>query len=370
MQVLFSFGGGAVVCRKKITMKVVFKLDTGVLAADANVGQSNFKGHYPEVNNSTAWLELLPYIEQATDLFVMPYVGQAMYDAVVDIYQAGTPAMSTKQARFLELMQRTVAYYTVFHALPKKLAVVASMGAVTNSPNGGSVPVGLGAFKNQLWSVTKDADRFLDDLLDFLQTEANAGNAEFDDWKNAAAYTEGKSDYFRSTKEFQGYHNICRSHRTFLALLPYVKKAQDKYILPILGKDQHSDLVTAIKDNTATAAQASLIEAVRKCLAEWTIHMAVPALTVLIEEDGIKVVSRTDGMDTRSNVASAFYKEAAVGHQAAAEENARTFRADLINFLFENEADYPLWVASDFYTNATTTASSKVIGGECGGIWI
>lgn len=351
-------------------MKVVFKLDTGVVAADASVGQSNFKNHYPEVNHSMAWLELLPYIEQATDLFVMPYVGQSIYDAVVDIYQAGTPALSTEQSRFIELLQRTVAYYTIFHALPKKLGVVASMGAVINNPQGGSIPPSQWGFKNQLWSVTKDADRFLDELLEFLQTEVNDGNSEFDDWKDSDAYIEGKSDYFRSTKEFQSYHNICRSHRTFLALLPYIKKAQDKYILPIIGKDQNAALVTAIKDNTATAAQSSLIEAIRRCLAEWTIHMAVPALTVLIEEDGIKIVSRTDGMDTRSNVASAFYKEAAIGHQAAAEDNARTFRADLIDFLFTNEDDYPLWVTSDFYTNATTTSSSRVIGGEKGGIWI
>lgn len=351
-------------------MNVVFKLDTGVAAADANVGQSNFKSHYPEVNHSMAWLELLPYIEQATDLFVMPYVGQAMYDAVVNIYQAGTPALSTKQARFLELLQRTVAFYTIFHALPKKLGVVASMGTVVNTPQGGSTPPTQWGFKNQLWSITKDADRFLDDLLEFLQAEVNAGNSEFNAWKTSDAYTEGKSDYFRSTKEFQGYHNIIRSHRTFLALLPYIKKAQDKYILPILGKSQHDELATAIKANTATTAQKALIESIRKCLAEWTIYMAVPALTVLIEEDGIKVVSRTDGMDTRNNVASAFYKEAAIGHQTAAEENARTSRADLIRFLYDNEADYPLWTASEFYTSNATTSSSKVIGCETGGIWI
>lgn len=351
-------------------MQVVFKLDTGVTAADANVGQSNFKNHYPEVNHSMAWLELLPYIEQATDLFVLPYVGQTMYEAVVSIYQSGTPALSTKQARFLELMQRAVAYYTIFHALPKKLGVVASMGVVVNNPHGGSMLPSQWGFKGQLWSVTKDADRFLDELLEFLQAEVNAGNTEFNNWKNADAYTEGKSDYFRSTKEFQGYHNICRSHRTFLALLPYIKKAQDKYILPILGKEQHAALVTAIKANNATSAQTSLIEAIRKCLAEWAIYMAVPALTVLIEEDGIKIVSRTDGMESRGNVASAFYKDAAAAHQSAAEENARTFRADLIDFLFANEDDYPLWVASDFYTNATISASSKVIGSETGGIWI
>lgn len=351
-------------------MKVAFKLETGVTAQDASVGQSNFKLHYPEVNHSMAWLELLPYIEQATDLFVMPYVGQAMYDAVIDIYHLGSPALSAKKARFLELLQRAVAYYTIVHALPKKLGVVASMGAVTNAPQGGALPTSQWAFKNQLWAITKDSDRFLDELMTFLQVEVNAGNTDFNNWEASDAYTEGKSDYFRSTKEFQLYHNICDSHRTFLALLPYIKKAQTKYILPIIGKAQHEALATAIKADTATDKQKELIENIRRCLAEWTIHMAIPALTVIIEEDGMKVVSRTDGMDTRSNVASAFYKEAAIGHQAAAEENARTFRADLIDFLYANEADYPDWVASDFYTSNASSTTTKVQGGDYGGIWI
>ena len=221
-----------------------------------------------------------------------------------------------------------------------------------------------------MWTVTKDADRFLDELLAFLQAEVNSGNADFDPWKSSDAYTEGKADYFRSTKEFQGYHNICSSHRTFMALLPYIKKAQTKHILPILGKAQHDALVSAIRDNNASDEEKDLIEHIRRCLAEWTIQMAIPALTVLIEEDGVKIVSRTDGMDTRSNVASAFYKEAAVGHQAAAEENARTFRADLIDFLYANEDDYPDWVSSEFYTSNQAGSASKVEGADYGGIWI
>ena len=351
-------------------MKIAFKISTATPADEAQVGETNFKAHYPEVNHSMLFDELRPYIEQATDLYVLPYISQAMYDSVIDIYHSGSPTLNAKQSRFLELLQRAVAYYTMMHALPKKLGVLASMGNVTPNPSGGAIPISNVSFKNQLWSVTVDADRFLDELLMFLQEEVNVANADFNAWKNSAAYTVGKSDYFRSPLEFQEYHNILRSHRTFIALLPHIKKSLDRYILPILGEDQHSALVTAIKANTASSAQLKLIGMIRKSLAEWSIYTAVPALTVLIEGDGIKVVSRTDGMDTRNSVAAQFYKEAAMAHQMASEELGRTFRADMIDFLYQNKDDYPLWVAGEYYTSNSLDDSCKVIGGHGGGVWM
>lgn len=344
-------------------MDTVFKLNSGVQLPVATVGETNFKRHFPEVNHSMLWLELLPYVEQATDLFVLKYIGTEVYDALTAKYQAGTPALTSKETRLLELIQRAVAYYTISHAMPKKLSVMASMGNMTKAPEGGAVSVSQWAHKNGLWSISKDADRFMDEVLRYLQDDVNGETPAFAAWKTSSAYTYDKADYFRSALEFQGYHNIAGSLRTYTALLPYIKKAQDKYVLPILGKTQHAALVNAIKNNTATDIQKELIDAVRKCLAEYTIYLAVPALTVLIESDGIKIVSQTDNMDSKSNVASAFYKEAAVGHQLSAEENGRTFQADLIDFLFSKASSFPYWMESEYYISSQADSGFSVIGG-------
>lgn len=348
-------------------MQIVFKLNVGATLETATVGDTNFKRHYPEVNHSMLWLELLPYVEQATDLFVVKYIGPEVYDALTTKYQNGE-TLSTKEQRLLELLQRVVAYYTIAHALPKKLSVVSTMGNMANSPEGGALPVSQWSHKNTLWSVTKDADRFLDEALAYLQTDVDSDSPAFSPWKSSTAYTYDKADYFRSTQDFQGYHNIAGSHRTYRALLPYIKKAQDKYIIPILGETQHNALVTAIKNNNATEIQKKLIEAIRKCLAEYTIFLAVPALTVLIEEDGMKLVSRTDNMDAKTNVASAFFKEAAAGHQLTAGDNGRTFQADLIDFLGKNAASFPYWMESEYYLSRQSTDNCEVLGGKS--VWL
>lgn len=349
-------------------MNTVFKLNDGAVLETATVGDTNFKRQYPEVNHSMLWLDLLPYVEQATDLYCLKYVGSELYDPLTTKYQAGD-SLSAKEQRLMELLQRAIAYYTISHALPKKLSVIATMGNMANTPEGGAVPVSQWAHKNGLWSISKDADRFMDEVLRYLQEDVNGNSPAFSAWKTSSAYTYDKADYFRSALEFQGYHNIAGSLRTYTALLPYIKKAQDKYILPILGKTQHGALVTAIKNNTATDKQKELIEAVRKCLAEYTIYMAVPALTILIEADGMKLVSQTDNMDSKSNVASAFYKEAAVGHQLSAEENGRTFQADLIDYLFQNAASFPYWMESEYYINSKADDACSVIGGG-NSVWL
>jgi hypothetical protein len=342
-------------------MALVFKLESGVNEQTANVGNSNFKEHYPEVNRSMAWLELTPYISQATDTYVIPYIGKPMYDDIVDAYQAGT-LTDAKKLAVLNLLQRAVAYYTIMHAIPKKLGVIASMGAVTNSPAGGAVPISQWSYHNQLLSITKDADTFMDQAINLLTEQVIAANADFNLWKSHEAFTEGKADYFRLLKQFQKHHSINNSHRTFLALVPYIQKATKKYIIPILGKTQHAALVEAVAGDGGDAAQQELIEMVRNCLAEWSIYLAIPALTVVIEGDGIKVISNSDGMNSIANITSAFYKEAAKDHQYACEEAAKTFRADLIEFLFKNADDYPLWMESEFYANATTSSESGFCG--------
>lgn len=349
-------------------MKLLFKV-AAVAPADPEVQHTNFKTFYPEVNHSMAWDELAPYVEQATEIYVLPYVGSDTYDPIADAFETdGGTSLSGKQKELMRLLQRAIAYYTIAHALPKKLTVMASMGAVNANPSGGAVPPAQWMFKNALWSVTKDADTFLDAALAYLQKEV----ATFTAWKASDAYSEGKADFFRSVKEFQAYHHIGSSFRTFLALLGYIQKATDRYIRTILGDSLLDELVTAVKGGGALSDdQKKLLHYVRSALAPWSVFMAIPHLTCIVEQDGLKVVSSTDGMDSRGNATSAFYKEGIDRHRMSCEDNGRTAQADLVEFLFKKSADFPAWLESDYYKAATTSdCSSPVIGSELGGVWL
>jgi hypothetical protein len=344
-------------------MKILFKPAPGS-PADLEVQHTDFKTQYPEVNHSMAWDEITPYIEQATETYIIPYIGTALYNELATAYETdGGSSLSAEKKEALRMLRRAVAYYTIMHALPKKLGVIASMGNVVNDPNGGAQPPTQWMYKNQLLSITKDADTYLDMAIEYIY----ANQAEFSGWSDSAAAKNAKTDLFASAREFEEYHRIGGgSFRTFLALKSYIQKSQQRYILPVLGNELLSALTTAVKSNSASEAQKSLLERTRQALADYAVYMAIPHLACIIEEDGLKTISLSDGMSTANNAASAFYKEAIDLHRQSSYDYAETAKADLIEFLHKNVADYPQWETSDFYTAAQDTAISTPILGDSG----
>jgi hypothetical protein len=129
-------------------------------------------------------------------------------------------------------------------------------------------------------------------------------------------------------------------------LVPIIEQCAEQHIRPILCGAQYDALVAAIKAGDATAAQTTLIKAVRKALAKWTIVEAAKQLPFLPDQEGFRIISNADAVDKYS-YGSASMQGAILGLQQGAETAARTYTADLVDFLYQNADDYPLWKNSD-----------------------
>jgi hypothetical protein len=325
-------------------MKILFKKYTGAPGAADKVGDYNFKEHYPDVNRNMSWSELLPYIRQATRRFVIPFVGEELYDALADMVIAGA-ALDAAQEECLERLRDAVAYYTIMVTLPKKKTVVSSMGAVENTATEGTTGSSLWGFKTTLWSVAQDADRLMDEVLEYLEKQVVDGNLYFALWKNSNAYLAGKSDIFRTTSDFQNFQNINKSRRTFVAMLPVIKQAAKRHIIPAISEAQYDDMVTKLRESTLSANEKKLLEYVRAALAAWSVHYAAEKFPVLPDQDGFRIISNAEAVDQRAY--SAEVTQAAIsGIKYAAEADARQNTADLVAFLHDNADTYPLWKAS------------------------
>lgn len=322
-------------------MKMLFKKTTGSPSATDKVGDYNFKEHYPEVNRNMSWSELTPYIRQATRRFILPFIGNDLYEDLADLVIAGTP-LDAKQAECLERLRDAVAYYTIMVALPKKKAVITSMGAVENVATDGTTGTSLWGFKTTLWSVAQDADRCMDEVLDYLEAQVIAGNVYFDLWKDSDEYSAGKADLFRTTAEFQGFQNINKSRRTFVAMLPIIKQAAKRHIIPAVSKEQYDSLVTKLKANTLSADEKTLLEHVRSALAAWAVYYAADKLPILPDHDGFRIISNAEAVDQRA-YSSEVTQAAISAIKYAAEADARQNTADLVVFLHDNSDSYPLW---------------------------
>lgn len=323
-------------------MDLVFKVTAGSPATPPQVGDTNFQSHYSGVNTSMAWAELTPAIRQATEKFVLPFVGTELYNDLAAKYQAGT-SLTTAQAQTLEYLQDCIAFYTIYHILPEKNSVVASMGVIQNTPTEGSgQPVNQWGWKAKRWNALENGDTFLDRLLNHLETQVKAPVAYFDLWKNSTAYTKKVSDFFRRTDELDEFLNIQGSRRSFLGLVNFLRQVEQDVIYPLLCTEQYD----ALKATTLTTAQQSLLQKVRLVVANLGLAEAIPHHRLAIDGDGFRVVSQTDQFDDRRNQTNNIHESAILALLERSERKGRAALDALKIFLEANEADYPLWANS------------------------
>ncbi len=317
-------------------MELVFKVITAPAPPVPTVGDTNFQQHYSGVNTSMAWAELEPAVRQATEKFVLDYVGSELYDDLADKFQNDT-SLTDEQAKALLLLQDTVAFYAIYHILPEKNSVVASMGVVQNVPDGGAQPVNQWGWKAKRWSALENADTFLDRLLAYLEKQVAASVIYFYLWKDSAAYNVKTSDFFRQTAQLDEYLNIQQSRRSFISLVRFMKQVEEDVIKPILC----DDLYAAMLVYPLTDENTLLLPYIRRAVAYLGAAEAIPHHRIVIDGDGFRVVSQLDGFDERRNLTNNTHETAIGSLLLRCEDQGRKAVARLSKFLEDNLADYP-----------------------------
>lgn len=354
--------------QKSSHMKSIYRRNTGAATPSDKVGDYNFRQHYPDMNMNLLWASVTPYIRQATDEQILPWIGEAMYNAIADLVESGA-TLDEVQSRFLDLLRDAVAFHTVARMLPLKKTTIASMGAVENVAAEGTTTTSQWGFRTTLWSVTQAADRATDRLLAYMEAQVSQGNTFFNAWKTDPTFLAGSSDFFRNTADFQAYFNLNDSRRTFLQLLPTIKQAARQHILPAISKAQYEELTSQVANNNLSTENEALLGYVRASLAFWTIYYASDKLVAIPEHGGFRVISNADAVDSRV-LPQDVLLQAIDRIKYAAERDAKTNTADLVTFLSDNADDYPLWKASSANPDNVTEWYIPVNGSEHGAVML
>jgi len=329
----------------------------------------DFKAHYPDVNMNTPWANISPYLRHAIRTYVLPYIGKTLYNDICDKIQE-EEVLSDEQTEFAEMLKDVCAHYAIMHMLPKKKTIVASMGAVENVATEGTTASSLWAFKTTMWSLVNDADRMMDEMLSFLQEMVEADESYFvTNWKDEPAYDAVSTGFFRQTADFEPYHPIGKTLRTFKSIVPFITEVSERIILPIVCQEQYDRLLEAVKDNDATANEAKLLHHVRKVVAKWSVYEAAVGLPIIAERDGFRVISNTDAIDQRAYLQDTI-TQAIQGLREHSERTARNAEADLVAFLYDNKADFPLWEVSTCNRLNNTTDPTDIYCYGPGGVML
>lgn len=339
-------------------MDLLFKC-TGTTADDKIIRNSNLPGHYPSVNGNMAWDNLEAYIRQATEEYVIPFLGETFYQDLYNHYDLGpTDALKDK---ILLKVQDAIAMYAIYDAAPNLNGIISDLGLRENM-NENSMPMSQWRYKSLRWNLILKADKSLDMALEVM--EDNVDDAFLTNWVNDSAYNDAGHPIFRTTRELKKYLNI-DGRRAFLALLPYLRKAEPT-IVNILCSGEYLDMKTDIAAVTPQQKYLDLLDKVKPVLAEKAFLMAVPHISVVYDGSGFKLVSRTDSFDSRSNMLNTFGRDGIDMIREQVEKDLAIYQEELYHFLNNNPDDYPTWKADMYIEDPegdTLLNSEDCIGG-------
>jgi len=181
---------------------------------------------YVSVNNSLDWTTITPYVIQGDRKFLVPAIGQALYDVYAAEPQGEIPK------KVFALLAEASANLAMFLYIPLGNVQVNDHGIFTESTE---------FVKPAEWWQIRDLRRtFLDNGFSALDEalkimEANEG--QFQQWKDSDSYTVFIELFVKRTDTFDRWFKIGNSRRTFLALRPYMLEAQHQYFVGRLGEE-------------------------------------------------------------------------------------------------------------------------------------
>lgn len=126
------------------------------------------------------------------------------------------------------------------------------------------------------------------------------------------------------------------------ATLPNFDRAENKYILPIIGNDLYQALLTAYAANTLSATQLSLVKMIRLAAAAYATLDEVGLFVLTLQDGGARKIQQGGTEPVRAWEIQEMKNTLA---------NMATDGIDqVVSYLFTNKADFPEWTSSESYT--------------------
>lgn len=206
------------------------------------------------------------------------------------------------------------------------------------------------------------ADQHIDQLLDFLEEQARAQDANFTTYADDVKRRRQSSGFFNSTTEVDEHLNIQGSRRAWATMVPSFRDAEWRYLRPVLGDEFYTELAALYKAGNASGVPAKVIKQVQRVVAKYGLMIAIPNLSCVIQGDGLVIVSRRDGFDERVS-SGLIYNQAAIARlQQSTEGLARTALADLRAYIIRNADELPTYKNSSAFP---VEAEPKLPIGDC-----
>jgi hypothetical protein len=297
------------------------------------------------VNSNFELSEIQPSYLQAVDEYIVPALSRAFYN---ELATAENPTEDQNKA--LEYLGRALAHYTHFLYSFVNSVQVGSQG-IQETSGSSSQPVRQWVGYDYRKSLIRSGDVALDVMLEWLEENAE----KFPTWKNSEAYTKGIDLFFIRADQMKEFCNVSGGRRTYLALRPYIRRAERNYIKPLLGDTLFDQLKLEIKTGEVSSENKKLIEEyIRPALAPLSLLKAIPELSLEMTDEGIKFKSYDNGINKRGMASN---EDKSLMFQSLDTDGNAELKT-LEGFLIKNVADYPAFEESNSWKSFQPIAGS------------
>jgi hypothetical protein len=311
--------------------------------------QTEFK-QYIAMDVNTSMETLLPFINEAEQLFIKDLLGVEFYEELKSAYSASVAEepeeLSEELAALLPYVQRSLAYYTQLLSIPQLSVTFGDMGVRQHRADESDAAP---RWKEEklLYNALKNGDLHAEKLLAFLEAHAD----DYETWSDSSANTS-RAGYIVHNTEIASCHiDISSSRRIFLQLRPTMNQIEKRFIPKLIGQDQYDELVTAIQEgDELSEEQQALTVRLEAIICKRALFMRLPFMRVSITQDGLWLTS--EGTDLRN------------AYHIATQAEIKALRCELMDgdlgyladerelnqFIVDNIGDYPLIEATAVYT--------------------
>lgn len=299
---------------------------------------------------SVDWDALKSSIEDAENEFIIPVIGQELYDELDLEYNKISPDLSVEQLLALKKIQKPLAYFSMMLWMPEGMIKV----------NGDGIHVSVNENLKTAWGTLTDKLEFkylnsgfkaIDSLLEFLELHAG----DYEAWTESSAYTVFKSSFIKDAKLFTSIYSIGNSRRVFIRIKPEMVKVEDFFIKPNLGIAYFNELKSAILSDNLSIDDKITLDYIQKAVAYFTAGKSLENGLVEVGPDGIFINSFTDGVRSKQQAQDRRIQNAAI----QAMQDGHAYIRQMKTFLNKNASNirYQTYKTGEAYTDPAKSIS-------------
>ena len=250
------------------------------------ITQEILKAQLGGIQASLKFETVKPFVKMAERWFR----GEVGSDLFAYLKGLTNPAADSDEAELLDLAQACMCWYAFSLAFPQLKLRVGDTGLSK------TVPQNQVAITKWEYVDTQEANL---QMVDLMQENfwALVEQIQPDAWIESTAYADRRRYFIRSASELGSFVSLVgRNSRFFQQLLPYIKRAEDFYIKPLLTPELFTQVKAAWQDTDALPGHtATLIEAIQPAVAHLALFEAYPYLPLVVDQTGIRQSRSKDG---------------------------------------------------------------------------